>query len=47
MKLSEPPKLLEKLVWVPIILFCKISIPNYPVDALLDKRKLTARPLIE
>jgi hypothetical protein len=25
MKLSLPPKLVEKLVWVPIISFCKIS----------------------
>jgi len=27
MKLSLPPKLVEKLVWVPVILFCKISFP--------------------
>ncbi len=26
MKLSLPPKLVEKLVWVPVILFCKIFI---------------------
>jgi hypothetical protein len=25
MKLSLPPKLMEKLVWVPVISFCKIS----------------------
>jgi hypothetical protein len=25
MKLNLPPKLVEKLVWVPVILFCKIS----------------------
>ncbi len=23
------PKLVEKLVWVPVILFCKIFIPSY------------------
>jgi hypothetical protein len=28
MKLSLPPKLVEKLVWVPIILICKIFIPT-------------------
>jgi hypothetical protein len=27
MKLSLPPKLVEKLVWVPVILFGKISFP--------------------
>jgi hypothetical protein len=27
MKLNLPPKLVEKLVWVPIILFCRISFP--------------------
>ncbi len=27
MKLSLPPKLVEKLVWVLVILFCKISFP--------------------
>jgi len=27
MKLSLPPKLVEKLVWIPVILFCKISFP--------------------
>ncbi len=35
MKLSLPPKLVEKLVWVPVILFCKISFPMYAFDALL------------
>jgi len=28
MKLSLPPKLVEKLVWIPVISFCKISIPT-------------------
>ncbi len=27
MKLSLPPKLVEKLVWVPVISFCRISFP--------------------
>ncbi len=27
MKLSLPPKLVEKLVWVPVILFSKVSFP--------------------
>jgi hypothetical protein len=27
MKLSLPPKLVEKLVWVPVISFCQISFP--------------------
>jgi hypothetical protein len=27
MKLSSPPKLVEKLVWVPVISFCTISFP--------------------
>ncbi len=30
-----PPKLVEKLVWVPVISFCKIFIPSYLLDALL------------
>jgi hypothetical protein len=34
MKLSLPPKLMEKLVWVPVISFCKIFIPSYAFDAL-------------
>jgi hypothetical protein len=35
MKLSLPPKLVEKLVWVPVISFCRIFIPTYKFDALL------------
>jgi hypothetical protein len=35
MKLNLQPKLVEKLVWVPVILFCKIFIPRYRFDALL------------
>ncbi len=29
------PKLMENLVWVPVISFCKIFIPSYGLDALL------------
>jgi hypothetical protein len=29
MKLCLPPKLVEKLVWVSVISFCKIFIPSY------------------
>jgi hypothetical protein len=32
-KLSLLPKLLEKLVWVPVISFCKIFIPSSAFDA--------------
>jgi len=35
MKLNLPPKLVEILVWVPFILFCKNFIPNYVFDAML------------
>jgi hypothetical protein len=35
MKLMLPPKLVEKLVWVPVILLCKIFIHSYTFDALL------------
>jgi hypothetical protein len=34
MKLKLPPKLVEKLVRVSIILFCKIFILSYAFDAL-------------
>jgi hypothetical protein len=32
---TTKPKLVEKLVWVPVISFCKIFIPSYAFDALL------------
>jgi hypothetical protein len=35
MKLSLLPKLVEKLVWVPVIFHCRIFIPSYAFDALL------------
>jgi hypothetical protein len=35
MKLSLPPKLVEKLVWVPVVLVSKIFIPSYTFDGLL------------
>jgi hypothetical protein len=37
MKLSLLPKLVEKLVWVPVISFCKIFIPNYGFDAVISE----------
>jgi len=40
MKLSLPPKLVEKLVWVPVILFCKIS---FPVTHLMPYYAKTGR----
>jgi len=42
MKFGLPPKLMEKLVWVPIISFCKISIPSYTFDALMLKLAILA-----
>jgi hypothetical protein len=35
MKLSLPPKLVEKLVWVPVLALCKIFILSYMPDAIL------------
>ncbi len=36
MKLSLPPRLVEKLIWVPrVIWFCKSFIPSYAFGALL------------
>ncbi len=45
MKLSLPPKLVEKLVWVPVISFCKI---RFPVMHLMPYYAETgrSRPLI-
>jgi hypothetical protein len=40
MKLSSPPKLVEKLVWIPIIWFCKVFIPSYGFDALICRNWL-------
>jgi len=37
MKLNLPPKLVENLVWVPVILFCKIFIPSEAFDGLLRR----------
>jgi hypothetical protein len=44
MKLCLPPKLVEKLVWVPIILLCKIFILRYMFDALLCRNWLFSPP---
>jgi hypothetical protein len=35
MKLSLSPKLVEKLVWIPVISFHKIFIPSYAFDAVV------------
>ncbi len=45
MKLSLPPKLMEKLVWVPVIGFVKVS---FPVTHLMPYYAETgrSRPLI-
>jgi hypothetical protein len=45
-KLSLPPKLVEKLVWVPVISYCKIFIPSYAFDALLCRNWAVLAPLI-
>jgi hypothetical protein len=34
MKLSVPPKLVEKLAWVPVISCCKIFISSFAFDGL-------------
>ncbi len=39
MKLSLPPKLVEKLVGVPVISFCKIFIHSYAFDGLLSQNR--------
>ncbi len=45
MKLSLPPKLNgKKLVWVPVISFCKLFTPNYAFDALLYQNWLFSPP---
>ncbi len=44
MKLILPPKLVEKLVWVPVISFCKIFIPSYVFDALLCRNQQVSPP---
>jgi len=44
MKLSLPPNLVDKLVWVPIISFCRIFIPIYTFDGLLCRNWLVSPP---
>jgi hypothetical protein len=44
MKLSLPPKVAEKLVWVPVISFFKNFIPSYAFDALLCRDWLFSPP---
>jgi NADH:ubiquinone oxidoreductase subunit 6 (subunit J) len=46
MKLSLLPKLVEKLIWVPVISLCKIFIPSNGFDALLCRNWQFPRPLI-
>jgi len=46
MKLSLPPKLVEKLVWVPVISLCTLFIPSYTFDALFKAKIGRSRPLI-
>ncbi len=45
MKLSLPPKLTEKLVWVPVILLCMILIP-YTCLMLYYAKTSRSHPLI-
>ncbi len=42
MKLMLPPKLVEKLVWVLVISFCKIFTPGYAFDPLFLYEKSKA-----
>ncbi len=44
MKLSLSSKLVEKLIWVPVILFCKIFIPSYAFGGLLCRNWLVSPP---
>jgi hypothetical protein len=45
-KLVCVPKLVEKLVCVPVISFCKIFIPSFAFAALLCRETGCSRPLI-
>jgi hypothetical protein len=44
-KLGLPPRLVEKLVWVPVILFCKISTLSYSFGALYYAKISRFHPL--
>jgi hypothetical protein len=44
MKLSLQPELVEKLVWVQVILICKIFIPCSAFDTLLCQNWLFSPP---
>jgi hypothetical protein len=44
MKLSLPPKLVENLVWVPVISISKIFIPSYMIEALLCQQNWPFSP---
>jgi hypothetical protein len=45
MKLGLPPKLMKKLVWSPVISFCKIFISSYILTAYYAETG-HSRPLI-
>jgi hypothetical protein len=42
MKFSFPPKLVEKLVWVLVVLLSKIFIPSYTFYAVMLKLSVLA-----
>ncbi len=44
MKLRLSPNLLEKLVWLPVILLYEIVIPSYMFDALLCQNFIILAP---
>jgi hypothetical protein len=44
MKLTQPPKFVEKLVWIPVFPLCKIFILSYTFDAPLCRNWLFSPP---
>ncbi len=44
MKLSLLPKMVEHIVWVPVISFCKIFLSCYVYDALLCRKTGQSHP---
>jgi hypothetical protein len=46
MKLTSPPKWVEKLVWVPVILLRKIPIPSYGFVCPVTPKLAVLTPLI-
>jgi hypothetical protein len=47
MKLHLSPKLMDKLVWVPVISFSRIFIPSSVFDGLLSRNRLFSPPNCE